>query len=497
LLIKRLPTLAILLTISLAAACAPGVPNANANQLKKYVSEKPAFVLFKPDNWKVEQENLLDSLHVSVTDPAAASWVELYFADNRQSHYDSLKLLAYEIKVLKSRHPDLKVSEVRASKDQSRAAATFAYTRDQVPLEGKLYLQTDPQQIVVRSCMAPAARMATARNLLLDILANFHLGGPRLGPARTASPPEPEPEPVRVQLVTRRAPDGSLSVDLPPDWNFQGQGGMAIAVAPRGGLGFVFTTFQVLPSNYRVQPPPNVIISPYRPPSAFIFNIFAKFNNQQVRVLRAQKDAAAMQEFSLRTRGRCDAEDLLVSWVSPQGASCVGSFKLLNAQPNMMGQWFSIMVGIWGPADDLGRYLPLLGQIGSSFAINDQYAKGYIQQGLAHLRELQRQTRKSIQDLNEQRAQNQGDWEARQARKDNMDSKWDDYRRGNSNWISELEGGKVYKTDPWGTQDMQTGDRVEGSPYDYVHFEGQNPRYPSETMREVSSSELQKYTEGK
>jgi hypothetical protein len=99
--------------------------------------------------------------------------------------------------------------------------------------------------------------------------------------------------------------------------------------------------------------------------------------------------------------------------------------------------------------------------------------------------------------LNDQRAQNQADWEARQARKDNMDSKWDDYRRGNSFWISEMEGGKVYKTDPWGTQDTQTGDRVEGAPYDYVHFEGQNPRHPSENMREVSSYELQKYLDGR
>jgi hypothetical protein len=59
-----------------------------------------------------------------------------------------------------------------------------------------------------------------------------------------------------------------------------------------------------------------------------------------------------------------------------------------------------------------------------------------------------------------------------------------------------LEGGKVYQTDPWGTQDRTTGDRIEGAPYDYIHFEGQNPRYPSENMREVSSYELQQMMAG-
>jgi hypothetical protein len=74
-----------------------------------------------------------------------------------------------------------------------------------------------------------------------------------------------------------------------------------------------------------------------------------------------------------------------------------------------------------------------------------------------------------------------------------MESKWDDYRRGNTYWISEMEGGKVYATDPWGTRDTWTGDYYEGRQHDYVHFEGQNPRHPSETMREVSSYELQQY----
>jgi hypothetical protein len=82
-------------------------------------------------------------------------------------------------------------------------------------------------------------------------------------------------------------------------------------------------------------------------------------------------------------------------------------------------------------------------------------------------------------------------WEDRQARKDYMDSKWDDYRRGDSYWVSDLEGGKVYHTDPGGTRDTQTGDYYEGGGCTWTRFEGRNPRHPSEDMREISSYELE------
>jgi hypothetical protein len=96
-----------------------------------------------------------------------------------------------------------------------------------------------------------------------------------------------------------------------------------------------------------------------------------------------------------------------------------------------------------------------------------------------------------MRGLNQAREDNQKAWEARQDRKDYMDSKWDDYRRGQSYWVSDLEGGKVYATDNWGAKDTTTGDYYEGKGYNWTNFEGQNPHHPSETMREVSSWEVE------
>jgi hypothetical protein len=379
-----------------------------------------------------------------------------------------------------------------ACKDLSCAVATVSYTRDKVLLKGKSYYQTDPQQVVIRSYRAPAASLAARQNMLLDILANIRLGGGIQ--QRTAAGPEksftPAP-PIQAQLVPRSAPDGSLQISLPADWKFVGGGGRVIAVSPGGTAGFLFTLFEVMPSNYGVPVGPNVIISPYMRPSGLIVAAFGKFGNRNMQVQSATPDMQTAAACPARAGRACDVEDVVLTWVSPEGNSCLGSFKVINGRPSMIGHWFSIVGGVWGPPQDLARYLPMLEQIAASFSINDRYARNYIQQGVARLREQQRRTQQAMKSLNDARADNQAAWEARQARKDAQEAKWDDYRRGNTYWISEMEGGKVYKTDPWGTQDTVTGNRYEGAPHDYVHFEGQNPRHPSETMREVSSYELQ------
>jgi len=491
---NRLAAQSLVRTANSPVSNADATPAGATYRLKKYVSTDPAFLLYKPENWIVTPENSASALRISVADPAGTSRVEVYFADNHQTRFNSLTLLASESRKLKSHYPDLVLSEVQACKDQavSCAVATVAHTVNQVAVKGRLFCHADGNQAAIRSYRAPASDLRAQRPLLLDILTNIHILKSQGSGGRGQSP-----APLAVQLAPRRAQDRSLTLSIPSDWNFQRQGGRAIAVAPGGGAGFIFTTFEVLPPrNYGVPVAPNVILSAYSPPAHFINKIFEKFGNHDIRVLHADPDVQTAAQCLQQIGRRCEAADIQISWVSPKGASCLGSFKVMNALPSIMGQWFSIVAGIWGPANDLARYQPMLEQVAASFSINDRYAKGYIEQDLAHLRQLQEQTRQSMQSLYQAIDDNQAAWERRQAIKDNSQSKWDDYRRGNSYWISDLEGGKVYETDPWGTRDTTTRDRFEGAPYDYIHFEGENPRHPSENMREISSYELQHMTAG-
>jgi hypothetical protein len=334
-----------------------------------------------------------------------------------------------------------------------------------------------------------------SRNLLLNIMASFAFTTARTAPPSRGAAGTP---PVPLALTPRRARDGSLSIRVPADWAFLAGGGRVLTAAPDGAMGFIFTAFSGNPLLPQATIARGIIGTRYLPPAQALAFVFNGFRNQQFRIHSAQPDQATMRECAVRMGGSCDAQDFQVGCVSAEGRACVGGFKMINFPPSpATGIWNCIVAGIWGPEREFARYFPALEQIASSFAINDEYARRYSQAGLENLRRLQQKTQAAMQDLNQMRAQDQRDWEASQERKEYMDSKWDDYRRGRSYWVSELEGGKVYATDTGGTQDTVTGRYYEGRPYNWVNFEGQNPRHPSETMREVASAELNKLEGGR
>ena len=229
----------------------------------------------------------------------------------------------------------------------------------------------------------------------------------------------------------------------------------------------------------------------YQSPSQTLSYVLKGFGHRNIVIKSSTPDQATMKQCLATIRGGCDAADLVTEWTSKEGAECVGAFKVINNHPGAMGVWSTTFSGIWGPRKDIDRYSPTLKQVDDSFAINGQFAHNYIAAGLENLHHEQAKTARAIADLNYTRQDMQRAWEDRQARKDYMDSKWDDYRRGDSYWVSDLEGGKVYHTDNWGTKDIQIGDYYEGKNYNWTNFEGQNPRYPSEDMHEISSYELE------
>ena len=454
-----------------------------AGQLRPYVAESKLYALYKPADWTVKEQPQAASFRLLVQSPDGASTVDFYWARNEQGKPDCLRPLAMFRGILGRTYPDVSFSEVYLSRDAAHAVATVRWHAGPTVVKGRYYFEANSKGISVQGYAAPETRLLSQRSLLLNMMASLAFSQADGAPGR--------PQFVQLPLIPRQAQDGSLSLKTPADWNFLAGGGKVIAGAPDGGMGFIFTSIQGNPIVRGATIAQGVISSPYRPPSQGLTLILQAFGHRDVRILSASPDPVTNQQFLAYVHRRCDAQDIVARWTSSRGANCVGAIKVINALPSVTGLWFCIMAGAWGPEKDFYRYYPMLEQIGDSFSINDQFARRYIQAGLENLRRLQQQTIAAMQDLNRAREQNQADWEARQARKDFMESKWDDYRRGNSYWISDLEGGKVYQTDSWGTRDTLTGDYYEGRPYNWVNFEGQNPRYPSENMREVSSYELE------
>ena len=483
----RFALLTVFLLTPLIASCSQAPLVSGASEMKKHVSPNSAYVLYKPQDWKVQEQTNQDSVRIVVSDPSGTSLAEVYSAANPTGKADALRLLAEFGRSLKVEHPDIAFSGVYVSNDGSKAVAMVSYARDKTPVEGRYYFDATPKQLSVQGYCAPRAGLSARRALLINILSNLHFAN-----RETAGPSQPsrtDTSPIQAQLVPRQAPDNSLSISVPADWLFLAGGGKVLTGAPQGRAGFAFTSIAVFPHGVGYDNiAQGVIQSPYLPPSQILPVVFTKMGDRDVRVHAFQQDPATVQECG----GQCQAEDMEVSWTSPEGSACLGMFKAINSLPQgITRQWYTILSGFWGPRDDFVRWVPLLERVGASFQINQQYVRRYIEAGLANLRRLQAKTAQAMQSLNDARRDNQLAWEQQQARKDASDARWDDYRRGHSYWVSEMEGGKVYATDPWGTQDTQTGQYREGSAYGYVNFEGQNPKHPSETMREVSSYEVQ------
>lgn len=473
-----------------ALLCGPQIATAQtAGRIQPYVAESKLYGLYKPADWRVREDSRPDSFRIVVNSPDGASTVDFFWAPNAETRFDAVRFLAAYREMLSQTHPDVALSDVFVSRDGAKGVATVRFREGQNVIGGRYYFEANPNRLSAQGYTAPQAGLTASRPLLLNVMASFAFtkAQPRTaaGGGRALQPV------VQIPLVPRRAQDGSLSMQVPEDWTFLGAGGKVVAFAQGGGMGFIFTSFTGNPMLRGATIAQGVIATQYQPPPRALATILEGLGHRNVRIRSAQPDRATNQQFAATMRRQCDAQDIAVAWTSNGGAECLGSFKMINSLPSVMGQWFSIMAGTWGPGQDLYRYLPTLERVAASFSINDQYARQYIQAGLENLRRLQQQTQAAMQDLNRAREQNQADWEARQARKDFMDSKWDDYRRGNSYWVSDLEGGKVYHTDNWGTRDTVTGDYWEGKGYNWVNFEGQNPNYPSENMREVSSYELQ------
>ena len=485
----------LVLAVLLLAMCQPasGQPRP---ALKPYVAASRLYVLYKPADWRVSEDARPTSLRVLVQAPDGVSTVDFYWAKNDLGAPNALGFLVAFRRSLSQAHGQVALSDVFVSRDGARATAAVRYGAAGGTVAGKYYFESTKNGQSAQGYCAPEARLAAQRPLLLNVMASFAFGRAVAAGARSGTPPSPAP--VQVTLTPRRAPDGSLSIRVPADWNFLAGGGRVITAARDGGMGFIFTAFSGNPLVPQATIAQGIIPTRYLPPAQTLGYVFNAFRNRQFRIHTATPDQATMRECYARLGGPCDAQDFQVSYTSPEGTSCVGAFKVINGNPSAItGIWNTIVAGIWGPERDFARYFPMLEQIAGSFAINDQYARRYIQNGLENLRRLQQKTQAAMQDLNNMREQNQKDWEAKQERKAYMDAGWDDYRRGNSYWVSDLEGGKVYATDSGGTQDTVTGQYYEGKPYNWVNFEGQNPRHPSETMREINSYELKKLEGGR
>jgi hypothetical protein len=177
----------------------------------------------------VHDETQNDSFRVLAESSDRASAVEFYWQRRDQGQPDILRLLGQYRAVLCHRHADAIFSDVRISGDGARAVVGARYRAGQRSIRGKIYLEASAAGFSAQGYFAPEERLGADRPLLLNVMASFafangHGGGPA---------PAPAPSVVDPPLTQRRAPDGSLSIATPADWNFHAGGGKVVSGAPK------------------------------------------------------------------------------------------------------------------------------------------------------------------------------------------------------------------------------------------------------------------------
>jgi hypothetical protein len=488
--------------IPAVSSCSDSKNKKTKMPMVKWVSPQGVVSVLKPKEWNVEESYTGNSANVVICDHSRTTGVTFFVSRNDAGITDSLYLLAENARNNQKKFPDFKCDKTWAASDKSRAITEVSFSAKGTPVSGKFYYFVNPNQLLIMSYQAPGDIFSEYKGMLLTILNNINFYDQHEEQKRTQSVKQPSRksiQPVQAQMVWRQASDGSARFMAPVNWQYQAQKGKALVGSEQEDAGFVFTSVEAFARDPGVRVP-GVLISRYLPPNQFIGLFLSNFGQaKNVQIIEQKPDHKTVQEGMQFLKTQCEAQDLVVKFSAKSGRSCLATFKVITAYPaTFSGQWWSIVTGFWALEDRFAAYVPLLENIAKSYQINEAWSRNYIQSGLANLRRLKQKTQQAIQELHQARYDQQRSWEANQARKDYSNWKFSQYLRGESDWVSNLEGGKVYHADSWGTKDTWTGDYYEGSSYNYVNFEGKNPRHPSlEGMQEINSYELyQKYIQG-
>jgi hypothetical protein len=188
-----------------------------------------------------------------------------------------------------------------------------------------------------------------------------------------------------------------------------------------------------------------------------------------------------------------NAEEFTYSYTNKKGQAAKGySFGTSHA-PVLGYNWGFWHITVVGPAEGFDAYVGNFAAMIRSWKVDEKFSKRHIQDGFTHLKAMEAATAAKIaSNASSIRETMQAAYEERQRSQEYIDYQRTNYIRGQSDWVSDMEGGAVYHADSWGTENTWTGEfweQREGRPYDYVHFEGKNPKY-NEMMTPIDGRRL-------
>lgn len=230
-----------------------------------------------------------------------------------------------------------------------------------------------------------------------------------------------------------------------------------------------------------------MIHAPYMPPIDALMTLMRRFGSSRLAVVERSRDPARAQAAAGVLNRRLEAETAVLGFTDEKGVRCKGYYEVLGLSPLPSGQWGIIFFAVWAPDAEFDRYLPALAKISESFRVNERWAADYIRQGVENLkRQVARTSRMMAETATAAREASLAAFQERARSQEYLDNKRTASIRGEQEWVSQVEGGALYKSDRWGFS--REGERLsEDQPYAYQNHQGRNPRY-NESMTPVDAS---------
>ncbi len=484
----------ILLAAVLIAAVSPqrlpaqGTP-AFANY-EYHITKDGAFGLYKPKGWKVDTRRYPNGRMVFVTDPQDLSFASMILLENVAAQQDSVKLAGSTLKNASKQMPDLKIIESRSSRD--RMSTVVRYQRHglrNIPIEGKYSFKVARPKATIFGYEAPARQFREMVPTFMTVISNITVLDPKAY-QKLAAQGKGGGTAVRP-MKTRAAPDGTCRLMVPEGWNFTGGKGAALCASPDGDTGYIFTVINFVGKSripyFDSSSIPDGLRYNYMPPTDALVVAMKHFGSRNQRVLERHENHAWAAQATAFLKRKTDAEIAVVSSVSKNGTPCIGYYDVMGFAPTAAGQWGIMVTGIWAPQSRFARELPSLMKIADSYRMNEQWAADYVRQGMANLRALMQKTSSMMSRYAEEMRQSSlAAHENRMKSSDFISYKFSTYMRGEQEWVTGLEGGKIYTSDHWG---ISSGGQtvIEGPPFNYYNYQG-DVRYghiPVDSSREV------------
>ena len=432
--------------------------------LRKAVTQRAGFIVYVPPGWSANETINGQHRILTVSDGSGQYTATVRCGRDPSGNNNAYQAAAMMLRDVRRQNSGFALGEARTEARTGKMYVSGTYVdRNGGRKEFLSWTTTEKGKCVFWQIAGPQGRLQAMRQKLVTILTNVKVGKKAFGAT---------PEGPKLRLVRRQFRDGSGSIAIPADWVLQDFGkGAFVARSRADTMGFSSYMFEALTPQVGVRPRGIPVSWCLRPKQAVGF--FARhLGTARVTGFTTVRQRPDLERLARQfyTVGPVVVEELGYGFVGKAGPSTGYSLGVsFGHRVNCNWKFWNVMV--WGRNDLFAKYpADMLAMVGS-YRIHGEFVQKYVRDGMQKVREMRRQTMEIVRRNAEYiRQVNYAAHTNRMRSSDYTDYLFTRYMRGEQDWISSREGGRVVRSDNWGVHVPPDGRTI--LPVNYVNFNG-------------------------